>query len=311
MKREVKMERIKKVVRDFTSSCWDWEGPFKMDKEGLVVAGDTAERLLLPTEWAKEQISKAAGCTPKFYQILADCGEGEIFNKVIGGKKVLLRCRNNNLRALLSPRYDTTVSNVWIVDEVVNRMNFTKILSADDVSLKLTYFTDDYLAISVRSQNSELLIVNGETGRVALSFMIRVFINGAPLTTTIHRKIHTSTDISVTEEALIKGIVTVTTQINALKPEINALKFKIRKVDLKYFPYPSNIKNILFDTEKIKKEGISECALTDVIQNSTKIEDFRWSLIVSCDLFTVCTSMSKYVKEGWLLNWPVRTNWLK
>jgi len=298
------------IVRNYAKECHSWTGPFLITDTGLLVKQDT-KSMYNPTEWAIEQICKTAGCTPKFFQVINRIGECEIFNRVIGDRDFLFQCHRDKVRAVLSTRYDLSISNVWVIDEVVQRMNFTKILASDDVGMQLKHFTDDYMAININAGNDELLILNGETGRVALTFMIRVFLNNAPLTATVNRKIHVRSDLSLTEEILTKSVATVITKINTLKPEIGSTKFRLRKVDLRLLPYPAEIKETLFEAKRVKEEGVIELDLPSVIQRSGKIEDFRWNLIVSCDLFNVCTSLNKYFKEGWLVNWPIRRNWLK
>ena len=296
------------AVLKYAEECYDWEGPFSMTPHGaLIVKGE----FLRPTPWAQEQLCKAAGCTPKFYQILAQCHEGNVFNKILNSKVFLFRCHRDKVRAVLSTRYNNDISNVWVVEEIVKRVNFMKVLSADSVVTRLKYFTDDYMAVEVSAGDTKLLILNGETGRVALAFMIQIMTEGSPLTSVVHRKIHVNTDVTVTEEVLTKSVATVVTKVNSLKPMFLETRFKVRKVDLRLIPYPKDVKRCLFDVSALKEKGVVEMQVRDLLTGATAIEDFRWNLIVSCDLFNVCTSLSKYVKDGWLVNWPIRTNWLR
>jgi len=302
-------------VEEFSKRCFDVVEPFRMSPEGQLILGEP-ERVYPLTEWAQHQLCKIAGCTPSFFEALADHNECEVFNKVIGDRTFLFRCvRSDNIpdyiRAVLSTHYNTEISNMWVINEIVKKVNFVKVLSSDDVQVYLKKFDVDYLGVEVDAGKTKLLVLNGETGRTALSFLIRVIFGGFPLSTTIHRKIHTNLDPSVTEDILLKSASTVVTKVNSLTPDILDTKFKVRKVDLKMFTYPKEIKSLLFDLSSFKTEGIVEVTLSQILKGASKVEDFRWNLILSCDLFNVCTSFSSYVKDGWIVKWPVRTNWLK
>ncbi|MCD6148996.1 hypothetical protein J7J18_06520 [bacterium] len=300
------------VVREFSERCFDVVSPFRMTPQGQVVLEGQFYPL---TDWARQQVCKLAGCTPKFFEALVEHEECEVFNKVVGDKILLFRgvrdSSEDYIRAVLSTQYNTSISNVWVIDEIIKKVNFVKVLASKDVQISLEKFDEDFLGVGVSAGDIGLLVLNGETGRVALSFLVKVVLNGFPLTTVIHRKIHTNLDPTVTEDILLESVTTVVTKVNSLTADVLERKFKVRKVDLRLFSYPREVKSVLFDLPRLKVDDVTEITLSQLLERAKEIEDFRWSLILSCDLYNVCTSFTTYVKEGWIVRWPVRTNWLK
>ena len=300
------------VVREFSERCFDATSPFCMTPQGQVVLEEQSYPL---TEWAKQQVCKLAGCTPKFFEALVEHEECEVFNRVIGDKILLFRgvhaTPEDYIRAVLSTQYNTGMSNVWVIDEIIKKVNFVKVLASKDVQVSLEKFDEDFLGVEINAGDVGLLVLNGETGRVALSFLVKVVLNGFPLTAVIHRKIHTNLDPTVTEDILLESVTTVVTKVNSLTPDVLERKFKVRKVDLRLFSYPREVKSVLFDLPQLRADDVAEITLSQLLERAKEVEDFRWNLILSCDLYNVCTSYATYIKEGWIVKWPVRTNWLK
>ena len=310
------LDAITKTVAEYDKDCSDLLTQFKITEDGQCIIGDS-QKSYEPTAWATHQICKIAGCTPKFFKILSDIREAKVVNYVIGDKDYLFRMHGSFVRAILSAHYKYEYSNAWVIENLAKRLNFAKVLSANNPKIKMGFFDDDMMILEVTSGNKEaqLLILNGETGRVALTFLIKIPYENFYLTSTVHIKIHTSTSIEFTEEALTSAVTTVVSNINVLKPDLDTTIFKIRRIDLRMFPYPSEIKKILLgeDTiEKLKSDNeIVPIAFKDIINNATKVEDMKWKIILSCDFYNVASALNKYIKSGWLAKWPIRVNWLR
>jgi len=271
-------------IRAFKKDCFDFVGRVVLTDSGYVLS---EEKLLSLAAHAKQQLCRIVGCSPPFLDLLSDEGSASLCNAFLE-RDFLVRCRGSVVRAILPA---CSRVDYEFVAERVTRLN-----------LKLQYLGDDFMVL-VSAGSPFVVILSSETGYCSVSFLLGLRLGSGQVLKKVRFKLKDNTSLS----DLSHEFDLLKTAIPVLESSVRSLFIKFRRIDLKSLPYPSSVKDCLVGP--IESEAV--ISYKDLIKNALKIKSIRDWLVTQCDLFDIGVNTSKYIKDGYLIRWPMRSNWLR
>jgi len=170
------------------------------------------------------------------------------------------------------------------------------------LNLELKYLGDDFMVL-VSSGSPFVVCVSSETGFCSVGFLAGLRLSSGQVLKKVRFKL--KRDVSLND--LNHEFDKLKTVVPVLESSIKSLTVKFRRIDLKSLPYSSSVKSCLVGP--IESEVV--ISYKDLVKNALKIKNVRDRLVTQCDLFDIGVNASKYINDGYLIRWPMRSNWLR
>ena len=267
------MDRIKA----FKKGCFDFVARVELTDSGYVVYNG---QLLTLSPRAKQQLCRIVGCTPAFLDLLSDEGYASVCNAFLE-EDLLIRCRGTEVRAILSTRTGIDYESVASVCS----------------GMKLTYLGDDFMILE-GAGNPRFVVLSSEIGYCSVCSLLKFKLSPGH----VLKKARVS---YMDVDKMNRALTTAKDNLVVLEESVNKAVVRFRKIDLKILPYSVKVKQCLIGSTE------AEVTYRDLVANAMKISSIRDRLIVQCDLFDIGFTPSRYIKDGYLVRWPMRANWLR
>jgi len=229
---------------------------------------------------AKQQLCRIVGCTPTFLDLLSDEGYASVCNAFLE-EDLLVRCRDTEVRAILPAR---------------TRVNYESVASVRS-GMKLVYLSDDFMILEGVG-NPRLVVLSSEVGYCSVCSLLKFKLSSGY----VLKKARASyMDVDKVNHALDAA----KDNLVVLEGNVSRVVVRFRKIDLRVLPYSMRVKQCLIGSTE------AEVTYGNLVANAMEIPSVRDRLIVQCDLFDIGFTPSRYIKDGHLVKWPMRANWLR
>jgi len=300
------LEKVKEQALAFSQGCKDFEvSSLQVTKEGLLRLHDDAFTL---SPRAKSQLCKVAGCSTRFFDILASFGLADVVSHTLPRRASwLVRTRDDTVRAILSTRY-----------KVFDHKDLVEVaLPALEVSLSLfdfsdprwVYLTDDLAVLEVKGVKSTfhdvpyfpyLVLLNSETGVGAATVGVRLRLSTGSVFTRLRRVIHIAQFRGLDVSGAVADVLELAP---ILEDRAASLEVKLRPIDRRFFvqKYGKSLAEMMWGTfdDVIVKKLSELLLLTESDQVSVPLR-----VQLQEDLFKVLCLPQKYISGGWIVSWP-------
>jgi len=269
-------------IKAFKKGCFDFVTRVKLTDSGYVMYNG---QLLALSALAKRQLCRLVGCTPMFLDLLSDEGYASVCNAFLE-EDLLVRCRDSEVRAILP------LGRTWV--------NYESVATAcSGLGMKLMYLGDDFMILESVG-NPCLLVLSSEVGYCSTCSLLKFrLLSGCVL-----KKVRVS---CVDVDKLSQILDSFKSKLVVLKDSLHTVVIKLRKIDLRVLPYTLKVKQQLVGS--VGPE--TEISYRKLVSNARSLNSVRERLTVQCDLFDVGVAPNKYVRNGCLIKWPIRANWLR
>jgi len=269
-------------IKAFRRGCFDFVTRVKLTDSGYVVYNG---QLLTLSPRAKQQLCRIVGCTPTFLDLLSDEGYASVCNAFLE-EDLLVRCRDTEVRAILP------LSRTWVNYESV-------VMACSCLGMKLVYLGDDFMILEGIG-NPCLLVLSSEVGYCSTCSLLKFkLLSGCVL-----KKVRVS---CMNVDKLSQVLDSFKSKLVVLKDSLHTIVVKLRKIDLRVLPYTLKVKQRLVGYV----ESETKISYRELVSNAGSLNSVRDRLTVQCDLFDVGVTPSKYIRDGCLIKWPMRANWLR
>jgi len=163
--------------------------------------------------------------------------------------------------------------------------------------MKLTYLGDDFMILE-GAGNPRFVVLSSEIGYCSVCSLLKFKLSPGH----VLKKARVS---HMDVDKMNRALTTAKDNLVVLEESVNKAVVRFRKIDLKILPYSVKVKQCLIGSTE------AEVTYRDLVANAMKISSIRDRLIVQCDLFDIGFTPSRYIKDGYLVRWPMRANWLR
>jgi len=264
-------------IRAFKKGCFDLVARVELTDSGYVVRNGRLHTLSLR---AKQQLCRIVGCTPAFLDLLSDEGHASVCNTFLK-EDFLVRYRGSEVRAILPRRA---------------RVDYESVASACP-GMKLAYLDDAFMILE-GTGNPCFVVLSSETGHCSVCSLLKFKLSSG----CVLKKARAS----YTDADKMKRVLDMArSNLVVLEESITKTSVRFRQIDLRILPYAVRVKRRLVGPTE------TEVTYENLVANAMKIGGVRDRLIVQCDLFDIGFTPSGYIKDGHLVRWPMRANWLR